>query len=101
MIDLTDTAIDTAALAVLQGTGLTRLNLGYTRVTDASVPLLITLPLVELDLSKTQITDAGLVRLVEIKTLKRLSIGKNLGGGYTDAGIAAFEKLRPDVEVVK
>ncbi|MBK8091504.1 MAG: protein kinase [Verrucomicrobiaceae bacterium] len=99
LIDLIDTKVDDAALATLSGTQIPRLKLAYTRITDASLPVLTSLPLLELDLSDTMITDAGLAKLVLIKTLRRLVLNIYRNAGFSAEGIAAFQKLRPDVEV--
>lgn len=101
LIELTDTAVDDAALSLLTGLNLPRLILRSTRITDASIPLLNSLPLVELDLGNTRITDAGITQMVESRTLKRLSLMSYRSAGFTGEGIAAFETRRPDVQVSK
>ena len=87
------------------------LNLGIagTRVTDDCIPTLKTLKSLEvLLIFETQITDAGLLELAELRSLKTLGVrhgdGPPIGPpatGFTQAGLDAFQKKRPDVKVTK
>jgi hypothetical protein len=108
-LGLTDTSVNDEALAQIAGMPqLLTLDLGQTRITDACLPTLKSLPKLEsLQIFQTELTDAALLELASIRTLKKLS---TKASGYSDykpkvtftaAGIAAFQKLRPDVEVVK
>jgi len=108
-LGLTDTSVNDEALAQIAGMPqLLTLDLGQTRITDACLPTLKSLPKLEsLQIFQTELTDAALLELASIRTLKKLSAKAS---GYSDykpkvtftaAGIAAFEKLRPDVQVVK
>jgi hypothetical protein len=45
-----------------------------------------------------KLTDAGLMKFVPSKKLKKLTIKST---AVTDAGIAAFKKVRPDVTVTR
>jgi hypothetical protein len=87
---------------------LLTLDLGQTRITDACLPTLKSFPKLEsLQIFQTELTDAALLELASIPTLKKLFVKMQVVTNwkprvtFTDAGIAAFAKLRPDVEVVK
>ena len=109
ILGLTDTLVNDEALAQIAGMPqLLTLDLGQTRITDACLPTLKSFPKLEsLQIFQTELTDAALLELASIRTLKKLGIKVS---GYstwkpkvtfTDAGIAAFQKLRPEVQVVK
>jgi hypothetical protein len=108
-LGLTDTSVNDEGLAQIAGMPqLLTLDLGQTRITDACLPTLKSLPKLEsLQIYQTELTDTALLELAAIPTLKRLGTKASgysdwkPGVTFTEAGIAAFEKLRPDVEVVK
>ncbi len=108
-LSLTDTLVNDAALAQIAGMPqLLTLDLGQTRITDACLPTLKSFPKLEsLQIFQTELTDAALLELAAIPTLKKVTF-KMQGSTnwkpkvtFTEAGIAAFQKLRPDVQVVK
>jgi tRNA A-37 threonylcarbamoyl transferase component Bud32/alpha-tubulin suppressor-like RCC1 family protein len=108
-LGLTDTSVNDEGLAQIAGMPqLLTLDLGQTRITDACLPTLKSFPKLEsLQIYQTELTDAALLELAAIPTLKRLGTKASgysdwkPGVTFTEAGIAAFQKLRPDVEVVK
>ncbi len=109
LLGLTDTQVNDETLAQIAGMPqLLTLDLGQTRITDACLPTLESFPKLEsLQIFRTELTDAALQKLASVRSLKKLGIKVSGYGGhqpkvtFTDLGIAAFEKLRPDVEVVK
>jgi formylglycine-generating enzyme required for sulfatase activity len=107
-LGLTDAAVNDAALAQIAGMPqLLTLDLGQTRITDACLPTLKSLPKLEsLSIYQTELTDAALLELASIRTLKKLDVtttnpDTKRTSGFTAGGIAAFQKLRPDVQLVK
>ena len=97
---------------------MSRLNLSYTKISDAGLkelaklPKLINLYLAEtqisdaglkdvaklerLDLYSTKITDAGLKEVAKLKQLKELNL---LGTKVTEAGVAELQKALPKCEI--
>jgi hypothetical protein len=88
---------------------LQRLGIAGTKVTDGCIPTLKMLKsLHTLSIFQTQITDGGLLELAELRSLKTLNVRHTdsppIGPpatGFTEAGVAAFQKKRPDVMVTK
>lgn len=87
---------------------LQTLELGQTCITDACLPTLKSFPKLEsLQIFQTELTDAALLELASIPTLKKVTFQMSAitywkpKVTFTEAGIAAFQKLRPDVQVVK
>jgi hypothetical protein len=108
ILGLTDTSVNDEGLAQIAGMPqLLTLDLGQTRITDACLPTLKSFPKLEsLQIFQTELTDAALLELASIPTLKKLDVtttnpDTKRTSGFTEAGIAAFQKLRPDVQVVK
>jgi formylglycine-generating enzyme required for sulfatase activity len=108
-LGLTASPVNDEGLAQIAGMPqLLTLDLGQTRITDACLPTLKSFPKLEsLQIFQTELTDAALLELASIPTLKKLFVKMQVVTNwkprvtFTDAGIAAFAKLRPDVEVVK
>ena len=76
--------------------GLSQLNLNHTAITDAGLATLASrlTAVVHLSLDGTAITDAGLPSLVNLPTLRSVSL---LGTKVTEAGIAALRASRPQM----
>lgn len=107
-LGLSQSQVDNVTLANLSNhPTLERLILNQTRISEVSLPVLKSVPsLKELEIAHMEFTDAGLGELASLPTLKLLLVKKDIVGWkpattFTDTGIAAFEKLRPDVKVVK
>jgi len=108
-LGLTDTSVNDETLAQIAGMPqILSLELGQTRITDACLPTLKSFPKLEsMHIFQTELTDAALLELASIPTLKKLVVKTSGYSDYkpkvtfTEAGIAAFQKLRPDVQVVK
>jgi internalin A len=78
---------------------LTSLSLGGTEVSDAGLARLCDLTSLELlDLSDTRVSDVGLNYLSGMKLLTSLRVG---GTQVTDAAIAAFQKERPKLQIIR
>ena len=73
--------------------GLTVLNLGLTKLTDADLTALVVLPVLkELFLDSTGVSDAGLSRLVPVRTLETISLNKTAvtrAGGILPQGLGS------------
>ena len=107
---LVDTQVDDTKLAAIAGMKrLWQLTLGQSRITDACISTLRTFKNLEkLSIFQTQITDAGLLELAELRSLKTLEVrhisSPPIGPpatGFTEAGVTAFQKKRPDVKVTR
>lgn len=109
ILGLNNSPVNDEALAQIAGIPqLLSLDLGQTRITDACLPTLLSFPKLEaLKISQTELTDATLRELASIPTLKKLTVQSQDVSHwkprvtFTAEGIATFEKLRPDVQVVK
>lgn len=107
-LGLNFTQIDDVSLKPLtEFKSLKKLSLAGTKVTDACIPTLKGIKNLDyLAIFVSQITDAGLMELAQIRSLKTLKVRHTdsppIGPpstGFTEAGIAAFEKKRPDVKI--
>ncbi len=77
---------------------LKTLIIGDTRVTDAGLVHLMDMPALEdISLYGTQVTDTGLMELAKLKSLRKVNVWRT--PGVTDAGLAKFRRLRPEVEI--
>tara|TARA_B100000029_G_C17521448_1_gene940050 strand:- start:274 stop:774 length:501 start_codon:yes stop_codon:yes gene_type:complete len=103
---------------------VTRLNLSFTKTTDASLKELAKLKnLTELGLAGTQITDSGFKKLMKLRKLTHLDLGhtKIMDAGFkmkmltklrklswlglkdtrvTRAGVAELQKMLPKCEII-
>ncbi|MDP1590789.1 MAG: hypothetical protein Q8M07_23745, partial [Prosthecobacter sp.] len=109
-LGLNHTQVDDNKLTAITGMKqLQILGISGTKVTDACIPTLKTLKALDyLSMFETQITDAGLLELAEIRSLRRLylkhTVSPPIGPpstGFTEAGVDAFQKKRPDVTVTR
>ena len=79
---------------------LQNLIFGYLKFTDACLPPLVAHKgLRDVEFGEALITDEGLLSLTKMKGLKELNV--KACPKLTAAGIAAFQKVRPDVKVEK
>jgi hypothetical protein len=109
-LGLNYTQVDDAKLtAIADMKQIQALGISGTKVTDACIATLKTLKnLTTLGIFKTQITDAGLLQLAELRSLKTLNVRHPSdppfgppATGFTQAGVDAFQKKRPDVKVTR
>ena len=107
-LGLTACPVNDEGLAQIAGMPqLLTLDLGQSRITDACLPTLKSFPKLEsLQIYQTELTDAALLELASIPTLKKVTVtttnpDTKRTSGFTAAGIAALQKLRPDVQVVR
>lgn len=90
------TDADPAQFALLPS--LERLSIYDTPMTDVGMAgIALCKHLTSFAISNTPITDAALPHLKGLKSLRKLQCGKSTQ--VTDAGLADFKKMRPDVEV--
>ncbi len=97
-LQLRDTSVTGAGLRHLKGcVNLVRLDLSSTAVGDDGVESLVALKSLEhLALRGTRLSDEGLAQLTALPSLRRLSIVET---AVSEAGAAAFQEVRPDVEL--
>ncbi|HUQ90614.1 MAG TPA: hypothetical protein VM120_02960 [Bryobacteraceae bacterium] len=91
-LDCTLCPLDNEGLGnVAAMSGMQRLRIGDTQITDAGMPVLKGLTqLEELDLHGTAITDVGLSHIAGLRRLKKLNLA---GTGISDAGIEVLRGL--------
>ena len=77
---------------------VTRLDLSFTKITDASLNELAKLNnLAELGLAGTQITDTGLKEVAKLKQLKMLNLGSTTS--VTEASVVQLQKALPNCRI--
>ncbi|MFP6763746.1 MAG: hypothetical protein VB858_09010 [Planctomycetaceae bacterium] len=98
-LNLRGTQVDDRGLPHIAGsTGLVRLHLEKTKVTDAGIDQLKKLEKLEyLNLYGTGLTDAGLDSIASLKGLKKVYVWQTK---VTIDGVAKLKKTRPDLKII-
>lgn len=71
---------------------LTHLDLSGTRITDRAMPSIAALDLLELDIGRTKVTDASIDLLLQLPSLRSLRITSSR---ITDAGVERLRREKP------